>query len=83
MKRYIRSASGPDIRFDVKDGYGLNGRYLHLENGDELSLNDISGMSRGSNKKNLPITDDSMTEHFTDEFIVRGVGKREYILPFY
>ena len=80
MKRYIRSASGPDIRFDVKDGYGLNGRYLHLENGDELSLNDINGMSRGSNKKNLPITDDSMTEHFTDEFIVRGVGKREYIV---
>lgn len=80
MKRYIRSASDSSIRFDIKDGYGLNGRYLRLENGDEISLNDINGMSRGSNKKNLPITDDSMTEHFTDEFVVRGVGKKEYIV---
>ena len=76
MKRYIHSSK--EISFRVAEGLGLNSPVLKLSNGDEIKLDRMSYVDRGDNRKDYTPESEDIDEHFTDEFILNGVGGRKY-----
>lgn len=78
MKRYIKSTK--QLSFEQHEGLGKNPNVLHLSNGDEIKLVNMSYMDIGDNRKDLPITEDHMLEHYTEDFTLYGVGKMAYLV---
>jgi hypothetical protein len=78
MKVYIKS--NKELQFTVKEGLGLNGRYIYLSDGDEISLSSLNYMSVGENRKDLPLFDDNMLEHYVEDFTLYGVSKKPYLV---
>jgi len=76
MKRYVRS--NKEFQFTIEDGLGTNGRFIYLSDGDEISLKSLNYTSVGENRKDLPLTDNHMLEHYTEDFTLYGVGKKPY-----
>lgn len=73
MKRWIHAST---LTFEKGEGLGLNSPVLKLSNGDEVSLT-MSASDRGINIKNLEL-DTDMDKHFTESFILKGVGGKKY-----
>ena len=78
MKVYIKSSK--ELQFTIEEGLGLNGRYIYLSDGDEISLSPLNYTSVGENRKDLPLFDDNMLEHYTEDFTLYGVGKKPYLV---
>lgn len=67
-----------ELNFTQKEGLGLNDPVLKLSNGDEVSVH-ISYADRGTNRIDSELGSGEV-EHFTDQFIEKGVGGRKYRL---
>lgn len=77
MKRYIHAAS-TELDFVKKEGLGLNYPVFKLSNGDEVIVH-MSYADHGTNRTDFEL-ESGEEEHFTDQFIEKGVGGRKYQL---
>lgn len=75
MKRYIHSSTS--LKFEQREGLGMNPPVLYLENRDQIKIKDMSYMDRGQRRVDLELGPHE-EEHFTDRFYLKGVGTRIY-----
>lgn len=78
MKKYIRA--NKELSFEEHEGLGKNPSVLHLSNGDEVKIENMSYIDIGDNRKDLPLTDKYMLDHYTEDFTLYGVGKMPYLV---
>lgn len=78
MKRYVKSSK--ELQFTEHEGLGSNPNVLYLSTGDNVSLGSLNYASVGENRKDLPLLDDHMLEHYTEDFTLYGVGKKPYLV---
>ena len=67
------------LDFTVKNGLGLNNPVIKLDNGDEIVVTGMSYKDTGKNRKNLRTTSE-MTDHYTEDFELSGVGGKKYLV---
>ena len=70
---------GKELKFERKSGFGTNPDVLKLSNGDEVQIVGMSYKDKGTKPKKLKL-DDTMDQHYTEQFILKGVGGKPYIV---
>jgi len=70
---------GKKLAFTVKDAPGLNNPVIKVSNGDEIVVTGMSYNDIGKNRKNLRTTSE-MTDHYTEDFELLGVGGKKYLV---
>ena len=77
VSKMHKSLVEKNISFTVKDGLGLNNPVIKTYGGDEIAITGMSYADKGQNKKALRKSDE-MEDHYTDDFILSGVGGKQY-----
>lgn len=66
------------MTFTYHNGNGINPDTLYLSNGDEIQLTNLGYDRTGDNRKELPITEQYVIAHYTEDFRFTGVAGKVY-----